>query len=225
MALSRHGVSSRPASITYGRTGRDLLCLCEHSLEAAAIPVTPPGPTYRREGDATLIEIRLRETRQLFHTLDPAPFRDKDLDDGAVDYLLEACREAGAHRDLRLVIHLPQHEAAGEAAHTLPEAIHNYFAYRERQSRADSRRMLRFGALSFGIGLVFLVTCLALRGWLIARAGAADHAVIEEGLLILGWVAMWRPTEALLYDWWPLARRRVLLHRLATVAVEIRCYD
>jgi hypothetical protein len=30
---------------------------------------------YRREGDHTLIEIRVREIRQLFHTLDPAPFR------------------------------------------------------------------------------------------------------------------------------------------------------
>ena len=44
----------------------------------------------------------------------------------------------------------------------------------------------------------------------------------DEGLLILGWVAMWRPIEVLLYDWWPLARRRTLLRRLATIPVEVR---
>jgi hypothetical protein len=43
-----------------------------------------------------------------------------------------------------------------------------------------------------------------------------------EGLLILGWVAMWRPTEALLYDWWPMTWRRGLLRRLASIPVEIR---
>jgi len=182
----------------------------------------PAAPIYRREGSDTLIEIRLREIRQLFHTLDPAPFREKDLDEAAEQYLLEACREAGAHRPLRLVVHLPQSEAASEAAHTLADAIHNYFAYRERQLRADMRRLLRYGAVSFVIGLGFLMACLGLRRWLVARPLAVDRTIVDEGLLILGWVAMWRPTEALLYDWWPMAWRRALLRRLASIPVAIR---
>jgi hypothetical protein len=28
--------------------------------------------------------------------------------------------------------------------------------------------------------------------------------IIRESLLIGGWVAMWRPMEILLYDWWPI---------------------
>ena len=92
---------------------------------------------YRREGDHTLIEIRLREVRQLFHTLDPAPFREKDLDEGAEEYLIEACREVGVRRPLRLVVYLPAAEAQSDAAHSLPDAVHNYFAYRERQARAS----------------------------------------------------------------------------------------
>jgi hypothetical protein len=177
---------------------------------------------YRREGLETLIEIRLRETRQLFHTLDPAPFREKDLDDAAERYLLEACREVGSGRPLKLIVHLPEVEANSEAAHTLSDAIHNYFAYRERELRADIRRLLRFGAGSFVIGLGFLVACLALRRWMVAEPPIVDRAIVDEGLLILGWVALWRPTEVLLYDWWPLARRRVLLNRLAKIVVEIR---
>ena len=93
----------------------------------------PLTPAYRNEGNDTLIEIRLREVRQLFHTLDPAPFREKDLDEAAEQYLLEACREAGTHRPLRLVVHLPHAEAQSEAARTLAEGVHNYFGYRERQ--------------------------------------------------------------------------------------------
>jgi hypothetical protein len=33
--------------------------------------------------------------------------------------------------------------------------------------------------------------------------------LVEESFLILGWVANWRPLEIFLYDWWPLAHKRV----------------
>jgi hypothetical protein len=41
-------------------------------------------------------------------------------------------------------------------------------------------------------------------------------------LIILGWVANWRPIEIFLYDWWPLAQRRRLYLRLASAPVEVR---
>ncbi|HYM42227.1 MAG TPA: hypothetical protein VET46_05595 [Steroidobacteraceae bacterium] len=180
---------------------------------------------YRREGGDTLIEIRLREVRQLFHTLDPAPFREKDLDETAAAYLLEACQEAGSRRRLRLVVHLPASAAESDDARTLPEAVHHYFAYRERQLQTDLVRLLRYGAVSLVIGLVFLVACLALRRALVGREPIVDRAIVDEGLVILGWVAMWRPIEILLYDWWPLSRRRALLRRLATIPVEVRTIE
>jgi hypothetical protein len=195
--------------------------LFRSSSEGTNMATAPPAAAYRREGDDTLIEIRLREVRQLFHTLDPAPFREKDLDEAAEQYLLEAVREAGSRRPLRLVVHMPESEAASDAAHTLAEAVHNYFAYRERQARTDILRMLRYGVVSFVIGIAFLVSCLGLRRTVVAPLGV-DRAIVDEGLLILGWVALWRPTEALLYDWWPLARRRTLLRRLASIPIEVR---
>ena len=76
--------------------------------------------------------------------------------------------------------------------------------------------------VSFAIGIAFLMTCLALRQWLTAHPAIIERPIIGEGLLILGWVALWRPTEALLYDWWPLVRRRALLLRLAAIPVEVR---
>ncbi len=182
----------------------------------------PASSIYRREGEQLLIEIRLREVRQLFHTLDPAPFHEKDLDADAEQYLTEACREAGLHRLLRLVIHLPAAEAAGEAARTLPDAIHHYFGYRGRQQRADRLRLLRRGLTSLLIGTLFLVGCLGLRRLLLLSHLDIDRALVGEGLLIVGWVAMWRPLEILLYDWWPLVRRERLLRRLATIPIEVR---
>jgi hypothetical protein len=182
----------------------------------------PVKSMYRLEGRDTLIEIRLQSLRQLFHTLDPAPFHEKDLDENAASYLGEACEEAGSRRSLRLVIHLPDPEARSDAARTLPEAVNNYFAYRERQLRKDLVRLLRYGAVSLVIGLLFLMACIALRRALIAHAPLIDESIANEGLLILGWVAMWRPMEVLLYEWWPIARRRAVLRRLAVIPVEVR---
>lgn len=177
---------------------------------------------YRREGAETLIEVRLQTVNQLFHTLDPAPFREKDLDQVADQYLQEACEEAGSRRPLRIVVYLPEPEARGEVAMGLAGSVHHYYEYRDLQVRTDIFRLLRYGAVSFAIGCAFLIACLVLRGWFVAHPIGMDPIILDEGLLILGWVAMWRPTEVLLYDWWPLARRRKLFQRLMMTPVEVR---
>jgi hypothetical protein len=181
-----------------------------------------PAPAYRREGGYNLIEIRLREVRQLFQSLDPAPFREKDLDEAAEKYLIEACREAGARRPSRLIVHLPAAEAASDAAHSLQEAVHHYFEYRQYRARTEILRLLRYGAVSLVIGTLFLTACLTLRSMLVARGSLMEGAPIGDALLILGWVAIWRPAEVLLYDWLPLARHRSLLRRLAAIPIEVR---
>jgi hypothetical protein len=45
---------------------------------------------------------------------------------------------------------------------------------------------------------------------------------IEEGFIIIGWVAYWRPLEIFLYDWWPLAQQRKLYRRIAAAPVAVR---
>lgn len=173
---------------------------------------------YRREGPVWLIEIRLREVRQLFHHLDPAPFREKDLDPAAEAYIEDAVREIGPRQPCKLVVHLPAAELGREEARTLPEAIGHYFAYRARQTRVDLRRLLRRGVASLVIGLVFLFACLSLRRWLTA---SAEYELVGEGLLIIGWVALWRPVEIFLYDWWPILRQQRRFDAVARMPVEV----
>lgn len=59
---------------------------------------TSPTSAYRRESDTVLIGLKLRDTRQLFSSLDPAPFIEKDLGDDADSYIIDAVREVRAHR-------------------------------------------------------------------------------------------------------------------------------
>jgi hypothetical protein len=71
------------------------------------------------------------------------------------------------------------------------------------------------------VGLVFLAGCFVI-GELVAKIGQGTAAELtREGLTIGGWVAMWRPLEIYLYDWWPLRDERRLLERLARARVRL----
>jgi uncharacterized membrane protein len=179
---------------------------------------TTAGSAYRREGDAWLIELKLREIRQLFHHLDPAPFHEKDLDPAAEAYILEAIREIGTNRRIKLVVYLPEAQARLEEARTVPQAIEHYFAYRVRQTQLELRQLLRRATTNLVIGLAFLFACLSLRSSLESRAGPG---LLTEGLLIIGWVALWRPVENYLYDWWPIVRRTRRLDAARRMSVDV----
>ena len=45
--------------------------------------------------------------------------------------------------------------------------------------------------------------------------------LVREGVLIVGWVAMWRPIEIFLYDWWPIRAEWRLFQRLSVMPVRI----
>ena len=180
----------------------------------------PPQPAVtdpRREGNA--IELKLREVTQLFNSLDPSPFHEKDLDADAEEYIFTAARELGPKTPFKIVIHLPPSEMQG--AGPVKDAIHNYFAYRLDATRREIRYEMHLGRVSLAIGLAFLFACITARE-LVQRLGDTTLInIVAESLLIGGWVAMWRPIQIFLYDWWPIQRRRRVYRALAHAQVRI----
>lgn len=168
-----------------------------------------------------LIEIRLARLAQLFHSLDPAPFREKDLDPAADAYLVESAEEIGIELPIALVFELPATEIPAARA-LLPEALRNYFTARALSTRRALNRLLREGRAALVIGLVFLGLCLIASQAVSQWASGLATRLLGEGLLIVGWVALWRPLEIFLYEWWPIHRRLRVHQRLAAAPVWIR---
>jgi|SRR6516164_5431111 hypothetical protein len=56
---------------------------------------------------ATKIEISLSRLPQMFNSLDPSSFHERDLDHDAEDYIVGSAEEASRQPPLALVIHLP----------------------------------------------------------------------------------------------------------------------
>jgi len=163
---------------------------------------------------------------QLFQTLDPLPFRERDLDAAVEEYIVGWAGELSPKGPLTIVLHLPAVQAEREEARHAGEAIRNFFSYRREALSWELRDLFRIGRTSLAVGLAVLGAC-TLFGVLLRRLAPEGYLVryLDEGLLILGWVANWRPIEIFLYDWWPLARRRRLYGRLAQAQVQIAAAD
>ena len=174
-----------------------------------------PQPT------TTSIEIRLNQPQQLFNSLDPSPFHERDLDQDAEDYIVDSANEYPLREPLTLVIYLPPDQLGGEAQ-GLAEAIHNYFAYREEEARRRLRLFLRDGRIALAAGLSFLFVCIAIRQLVLTVGQGLPAQIADEGLYIVGWVAMWRPLEIFLYDWRPIRRRAQLFAKLARIPIAVR---
>jgi hypothetical protein len=86
--------------------------------------------------------------------------------------------------------------------------------------------LFRIGRRALMIGLAVLGVCLVLGQTVSALTpyGRIGH-FIEEGLIIVGWVANWRPLEIFLYDWWPIAHKKRLYRPLADARVTVRFDD
>ncbi|MFI5012592.1 MAG: hypothetical protein ACHQAY_09605 [Hyphomicrobiales bacterium] len=168
------------------------------------------------------IEIRLGRLQQLFNSFDPSPFHERDLDRDAEAYIVESVDEFHLQKRLRLIIHLPADQLAAANASDLPRAIHNYFAYRLRESQRRLRLFFRDGRIALFIGLAFLFACILLRQLAFALGRGAPEQIAGEGLLIVGWVAMWRPLEIFLYDWRPIRRRCQVFAKLSDIPVMVR---
>jgi hypothetical protein len=180
------------------------------------------GPdTLGLPAGCALIEVHVANLQQLFHSLDPTPFRERDLDPKAEEFIADWARETRDDVPLGLVVHVDQ-EPQAEQVKVLRDAVREYFGERAVQTRRRLRLLFRVGRTSLVIGVVFLAISV-VSGDLIAGMlrDTRFAEVARESLLIGGWVAMWRPLEVFLYDWWPIRAEAQLFDRLSAMTVRV----
>lgn len=172
---------------------------------------------------AAVIEVRVERIAQLFDALDASPYPRKDLAPAIEEFIVDWARELPRSQPVRIVVHLPADETASGAARQLSAQFSNFFRYRIDRLAFELRELFRIGRWSLLIGMVVFAGCLVVGQFLASWFDEGYlHRFFNEGLIILGWVANWRPVEIFLYGWWPLVRRQKLYRRLAVAAVEIK---
>jgi hypothetical protein len=182
------------------------------------------------------IELRLHELSQLFNSMDPSPFYEKDLDEDAEEFIVGWAEELPRDRPLELVVYLAKpadcpaifgredaQRTSDDPGPLVREAVQNFFAHKMAHARREFSQLMRRGRSSLLIGLLFLAACLSLSRLFDAEEPATFFA--RESLLIVGWVAMWRPLEIFLYDWWPIRARWRLYRRLSAMTAKVHVQE
>lgn len=166
------------------------------------------------------IALPLDRVDQLIEPCADSPFLKRRLRVDAEEFIVEQATALPRKAPLKLLVLLPP--SANPETHSIVEAVHQHFTFRRVQAEKDFRRTLRFGWRSLLIGLVFLSLALGLVG-IVKRYLPSGNlsTVIEIGLAIMAWVALWRPGELLLYEWYPFRRDARLFRRLEHADLRI----
>jgi len=146
-------------------------------------------PHYRTEDNRTCLDIRLKTAHQLFDGRDPAPFRERDLDEDAVDYIVGAFEEIPAKAPVTIVLWFAEGADASISTSTIREAVHGFFEAEIARIRRRIRQHVKQGQMALGLGLVLLTFFLFLAELSRSLPEGTLREIVREGLVITGWVA------------------------------------
>lgn len=175
-------------------------------------------PRYREENDESIVDLKLAAIEQLFDNRDPAPFRERDLDPQLVEYLVDAAEDLVSRERFRIIFWLEQPCSPREVE--IPYRAH--FEYELTRLDRARHRHRRVGWVTLGLAIVAIVLLVTLSELVEGMIGGRVGAGLKEGLMISGWVLMWRPIEVLVYDSIPWRRTRRILRRLLATPIEVR---
>jgi hypothetical protein len=171
--------------------------------------------------DRTTIQVRIHELRQLFNSIDPSPFRERDLDPDCEEFIVSWARELPPDRPLRVDIRIDRERPPTAMLADVEPAVRSHFAREAGLQELRRRRLVREGRLSLVIGLGTLVLCIGAATLVPTATLGTPGEILRESLVIAGWVVMWHPLEVLLYGIWPVVRERRLLERLAEAKIGL----
>ncbi len=178
---------------------------------------------YRHEGENVIVEIGVKSSRQLFNEHDPAPFRERDLDHQFVTYIVSAIEEFPILTKMKIrILSAEENDLSSDMSEEIRAAIRSYFEYESTLAKSKLRKRHRTARYFFLIGIVTLFLCMSAAQWVstIPQVPGITN-IASMSFVIIGWVAMWHPIEALLYEWWPIREQRRYFDKISRLDVEI----
>jgi hypothetical protein len=169
-----------------------------------------------------MLEIYVADIRRLFNSMDPAPFLERDLDPNAADYIQEWAEELRGKGSLGLVVKLGAPLGAEDSAAAVEKSVRDHFQRRAAATRRRLRDLLRMGRYSLLAAMLFLGPVIVIAESAAQMVQTERYAALIENSLVIGaWVALWRPLEIFLYDWWPIRAEARLFDRLGSMEVQV----
>lgn len=166
------------------------------------------------------INLDLNNASQLLIGTDSLFYGKRMLTSDAEEVIIEEASIASSNDQIHLKIHFREKEI--NRNDEISTAIHKHFSYRRKKSQRQLRKVLHLGWRSLFISILFfgLLASLSFAIMKLFPEGGL-FVTFRELLIILGWVALWRPADILLFDWRPFSREAKLFRKLEQCKVEI----
>jgi hypothetical protein len=181
----------------------------------------PPKSVYRTDNGSIVIELVLRNVMQLFNSLDPSPFHEKELDPDAEEYIFNAVLDQAKKIPVKMAIYLPEESIQDTTRESIILGIHNHFIYKSSVSDRELRRLFERGRLVLVIAMGILFMTLLARQALSTLEQGLLVRMASEGLLIFGWVTLWEPAYIFIYGWWPIVQKRKIYEKITTMEIDV----
>jgi hypothetical protein len=176
--------------------------------------------TTNTSAESTL-HLRIDTLDELLTTQNFHPHRHRYLQTDWVEWLVQEA--ADANKETKLTLQIEMQKAGAVSEETLKQMIGYHFEYLQKKATLEKQNTLKQGYKYLGIASLFLL--LMTIGYNLLENWAPDNKfanTMQDALVILGWVAFWRPAELLLYDWHPFKNEAKLYERLAAMPVVIK---
>jgi hypothetical protein len=162
---------------------------------------------------APVIRMEVRSVDQL---LDPenSPFPGPRLDPAAGERILNMARNSPKATNFIVEFTVPVADLGREDE--VRKALDVLAWEAMEDAEKELREIFRNGRFSLFIGFIAVALLMVLTELLLLVGGeSATVRAITESLIIVYWVILWRPAELLLYDHFPVRRRRGAARALA----------
>lgn len=164
----------------------------------------------------------LETVAEASETTIPLPLPYRKLNAEVLEYLEDVAQQMPKGEEARIVVYLPIEEIQQGLEQKLNKVLDIYGDARLEKLKREEKRALGASLSALAWGFAFMLVCQIIG----VLADFPKHPTltntISEGFLVLGWVALWKPFETLLFDWRPSMERRKLHERLATMPVVLR---
>jgi hypothetical protein len=168
------------------------------------------------------IPIQLRTPDDLFDHFDPSPVVSRRLNDGASAYLLASLKQRPERGPIVVVVRLPHDLRSETMEAALRSSISSHFQRLSNTVDSDIKLIRSTARMFVPIGFLIMCVCMTVSELLTTRTERLLFHSIAEGVLVLGWVALWAPFDYLLFGALPLTKKRSFYKRLANAGMRFQ---
>jgi hypothetical protein len=170
------------------------------------------------KGNNILLKVRKTED-VLYESVIPLSCK-RLLHPDVEEFIIQEAEKLQPNPELEITIEII--EKTSFSVNEITSVIHRHFESKCETEKRKISNALKLGSKSLLIAFIFLIIMFLVTRILLNIVPENSLLItLKEVFIILGWVALWRPAELLLYEWRPFKRDAQLFGRLAGCKITV----